>query len=198
MENKLISKAYRLRVDDIASEPWHWDDIIVYADSPGEAKSKGIIEFDGAEVPDRGKYSGYREVTFTDIKATRLPKQDKYEYEGKIMTKEDIKQREWEKERDAKALKLSQDYPNCLAVVWAGCYNQYWGANRSGYTSYIEYAGKYTTKEAYDIVRSSDYSRKEEVVLLDTVKYNSDIDSKIDKISEQYNKDLDRLKKAKI
>lgn len=53
-QNKPIQKAYHLKVIDIVDEPWHWDDIVVYADSPGEAKSSGISRFDGAEIKDYG------------------------------------------------------------------------------------------------------------------------------------------------
>lgn len=172
-------KAYRLIVEDL-SEPWHWDDIIVYADSAGEAKSKGLKEFSGAEKRDILEYGGWRDVIFTDIKAIRHKELDKADYGGALFTKAEIREKEWIKERDEKALKLFQTNPDDLCVIWAGCYGSYWGSNRSGYSSDIKYAGKYSTKEAYEIVRGNDYTRQEEVRLLNTVEYNSSIDKEVE------------------
>lgn len=66
--------------------------------------------------------------------------------------------------------------------MWAGCYNNYWGANRVGYWSKIEDAGKYSTKEGYEIVRGSCYSRQEVVILLDKEKYNKELKEKAEKL----------------
>lgn len=181
---EIVLKAYKLVVNDIVDEPWHWNDIIIYAKTAGEAKSKGLSEFEGAKVNDlKGmSWSLYRDVKYTDIKAYRIKEMDKVLYEGIVITKAEVKQKEWQKQRDKEALELSQNYPDSMAVVYAGCYGSYWGANRSGYTSKIENAGKYSTKDAYEIVRGSDYNRQEKVILLDGTKYNAEIDIKIEQL----------------
>lgn len=188
-------KAYKLIVEDL-SEPWHWNDVIVYAETAGEAKSKGLKEFDNAEKRDIFECNGWREVKYTDIKAIRQKELDKATYGGDLLTKAEIREKEWMKERDAKALELVEKYPDSLAVVWAGCYSSYWGENRSGYASNIEFAGKYPTKEAYDIVRGSDYTRRETVILLDVESYNLDIKKKIDKIRLDAENECGRLAKT--
>lgn len=198
MEYKLIEKAFSLRVEAIVDEPWNWDDIIVYAESRSAAKSKGVNRFDGAEIKDENNYGRYREVRFLDIKAHRHPELDKYDYNGQVLTKEEIEQKQWIEARDNQSLALSKSYPNSLCVIWAGVYKSYWGPNRAGYTAKIEHAGKYTTIEAYNIVRGSDYSRQQTVILLDTNKYNEEIDKKIQELTTEYHKNLQELTSAKI
>lgn len=171
-------KAYKLTAD-IADEPWHWDDVIVYAETRGEAKSKGLKEFSEAEIKDYTSYFNYRDVQFTDIRAKRVPEYDKVFFDGKYRTIHEVKALEWQTKRDKEAFNLTVSNPNDFAVIFAGCYGAYWGANKSGYTSSLEKARRYTTKEAYDIVRGSDYRRQETVILLDKAEWNADIDLKI-------------------
>jgi len=163
-------KAYKITAD-IIDEPWHWDDVIVYATKAPEAKYKALSEFDGAEVFDTKAYNNYREVQYKDLRARRVPELDKAEYGGKLLTKAEIREREWVEKRDAEALAFTVSNPEDLFVIWAGVYGSYWGANRSGYTSNLELAGKYTAQEAYEIVKGNDYSRQESVILLDAAKY---------------------------
>lgn len=40
-------------------------------------------------------------------------------------------------------------------LVWSNQHGEWWRANRSGYTLYIEQAGRYSTLEALEIVRSA-------------------------------------------
>jgi hypothetical protein len=179
-----IQKAYKLSLNNmVVDEPWYYNGIIVYADSHGEAKSKGFNKFELCQIEDYSQrnYKGepYRDYTFMDIRARRVKKLDKILYDGEWRTQERIKELEWMKERDRKAFELTQTNPNDFAVVFAGCYNSYWGANRSGYWAKIEDAGKYTTEEAYKIVKGSDYSRQETVVFLDKEKYNEELQKKI-------------------
>lgn len=175
------TKAYKLIVEDL-SEPWHWDDVIVYADTAGEAKSKGLSEFSGAEVRDIFEINNWRDVKYTDIKAFRLKEMDKVMHNGNLITKTELDQAKWQEERDSKALEFTKTHPNSLFVIWAGCYCQYWGANRSGYATDIKYAGKYTPQEAYDIISGNDYSRQEVVKLLDIVEYNEKIDKEVERL----------------
>ncbi len=183
-----IQKAFKLSVKDmVADEPWHYDDIIVYAETHGEAKNKGMMEFDGVHVQDYSQINYYkgdflRDVTFLDIRARRVKKLDKIFYRDLWRTREDISQLEWMDKRDEEAKQLWVENPDGIAVIWAGCYNSYWGENRCGYFSELEYAGKYTTKEAYEIVKGNDYSRQEKVILLDKEKYNKELQEKANRL----------------
>lgn len=182
-----IQKAYRLTVKNLViDEPWYYDNIIVYAESPGEAKVKGICEFELGQVEDYSKrnYNGefLRDITYLDVRARRIKSEDKILYEDKWRTREEIGRKEWEKQRDEEAKQLWKSNPDGIAVVWAGCYKSFWGANHSGYYVKLENAGKYSTKEAYEIVKGSEYSRQETVILLDIDKYNSELEKKIEKL----------------
>lgn len=192
-------KAFKLTVKDlIVDEPWHYDDIIVYAKSHGEAKTRGIHEFEGGQVEDYSQrnYKGkpHRDITFLDVRARRVKNLDKTFYKDRWRTQKEIKQLEWQDIRDENARLLTISNPNDLAVVYADCYSQYWGANHSGYSESIVFAGKYTTKEAYDIVRGNSYDRQETVILLDVEQFNKDIELQI-LIKET---EIERLKTYRI
>ena len=197
----MIQKAYKITVENINDEPWHYNDIVVYADSAGEAKSKGFPEFWSARIDDYSKYGRReRDVIYTDLKARRVSKEDKILYDGEYITRERVKQKEWVKDRDEKARKLWEENPESLAVVLAGCYGSYWGANRCGYGSYLN-AGHYTTEEAYNIVKGSCSSRQEEVRLLDVEEYNAIIDKEVKKLVEtieKYHLDIGKLRSKKL
>lgn len=177
-------KAYKLSVKNLViDEPWHYDDIIVYADSHGEAKVKGLTEFDSGQVEDytqinyKGEY--LRDITFLDIRARRIKKYDKVLYKDRWITQQELEQYKWMEKRDKEAEDIWKNNPYGVAVVWAGCYNSYWGANKAGYWSKIEDAGKYSTEEAYEIVKGSNYDRQEKVILLDKEQYNTELLKKI-------------------
>lgn len=182
-------KAYRATVDNlILEDPHHFEKPVIYAEKASEAKSKVMKFLKGYSVKDyingdyRDNYS--REIKYTDIRVKRVKSLDKVSYGGKLLTVEEVRQLKWVEERDAKAKKLADKYPDEIAVVWAGCYGAYWGANRAGYFSSIESAGKYTTKEAYDIVKGNDYSRQEIVELLNVEEYNKKIQEKINELEK--------------
>lgn len=192
-------KAFRLTVKDlIIDEPWYYENIIVYAKSHGEAKTRGIYEFESGKVEDYSQkdYKGrpHRDITFLDVRARRVKNLDKAFYRERWRTQQEIQQLEWQDTRDEKARLLTISNPNDLAVVYAGCYRQYWGANRSGYSDTVTFAGKYSTKEAYDIVRGSSYDRQEIVRLLDVEHFNSELNLKI--LAKE--KEIERLKTYKL
>lgn len=175
-----IQKAFKLSVNDlIVDEPWFYDNILVYAETHGEAKSKGIYEFECGKLFDPKGYNCERDVLFTDIRARRCKKEDKFLVSDRWRTREQMEQMSWELKRDDEAKRLWIDNPDGIAVVWAGCYGSYWGANHCGYTSDKTRAGKYSTKEAYEIVKDSDYSRQEKVILVNKEEYNLEINKKI-------------------
>lgn len=180
-----IRKAYKLIVDNLLlDDPYHYEAPIVYAKTAGEAKSKGMKHFYDYRVEDIYDYGRYneREITFTDVKAKRDKNSDKFLYKDQWETRKRISQLEWQDKRDEEARLIWENNPDGIAVVWAGCYGSYWGANHAGYWSKIEDAGKYSTKEAYDIVRGSDYSRQEKVILLDKEEYNKELQEKAEKL----------------
>jgi hypothetical protein len=186
---QLIKKAWKISAKDL-EEPWHYDDITVMADTREEARSKGLNELTYQCAKKIVGYLEDDELYYVDIIATRDKESDNILYEGKEIKRRNLKNYLWQKERDENARLLTISNPNDLAIVYAGCYSQYWGANHSGYSSSIVFAGKYTTKEAYKIVKGSDYSRQEEVRLLDAEQFNRDIELDI----ERKQKEIDRLK----
>lgn len=192
MKEQIIKTAYKISAKDL-EEPWHYDDVIIYAETRGEAKSKGLQEmYNLGASKTRDYLDKYKDtdLTYTDISARRVKDQDVILFEGKEMKRNRVKEHVWCKERDAKALKLWQDNPDSLAVVYAGCYRQYWGANHSGYASDIVWAGRYTTEEAYKIVSGSSYDRQETVSLIDVEKWNENINEQVETLQKQ----IDRLK----
>lgn len=193
MKELLVKKAWKISAKDL-SEPWHYDDVIVLANTRGEARSLGLSEliYQGAEKD--VAYLQDSSLKYVDIIATREKESDVILYEDKKIKRYLLKNYLWQKERDENALQLTITNPDDLAVVYNGSYGSYWGANRSGYSDSIIFAGKYSTQEAYDIVRGSDYGRQETVRLLDVVELNNDIDSQI--ATKQ--KEIDRLKLYKL
>lgn len=194
-----IQKAFKLTVKYlIVDEPWHYEDIIIYAKSHGEAKTRGIYEFDGGQVEDYNQrdYKGrpHRDITFLDVRARRVKNLDKTFYQERWITQQEIQQIEWQDTRDENARLLTISNPDDLAVVYAGCYSQYWGENRSGYSSSIVFAGKYSTKEAYNIVKGNSYDRQETVRLLDVKQFNAELELQISAKETE----IERLKKYKL
>lgn len=175
-----IQKAYKLSVSDlIVDEPWHYTDIVVYAESHGKAKTKGIFEFECGRLFDPNGHNCERDIVFTDIGARRCKKEDKFLVSDRWRTREQLEQMSWEFKRDEQAKQIWLNNPDGVALVWVGCYGSYWGANHSGYTSDKTRAGKYSTKEAFEIVKGSDYSRQEKVILVNKEEYNLEIQNKI-------------------
>lgn len=188
-------KAWRVFCPNIVGEPWHYDDIIVYAETREKAKAMAWANNESyikdAEVPNE-EYSywrefspKYREIKYTDLRVSRCKEEDKIEFDGKLVTKKEAKEYQWMKERDEYAKSLADNHPNQIAVVFNGSYGSYWGSNRSGYSSDIINAGIYTTKEAYAIVRHSDYSRQESVILVSAESINEEIDDRINVLQKQ-------------
>ena len=193
MKETIVKKAWSISAKDLI-EPWHHDDIVVFADTRGEARSKGLDELRYQGATKDVSYLEDNEIYYTDIGATRYKESDKIQFEDKVVSRSQVKNYLWQKERDENARQLTITHPNDLAVVYAGCYGQYWGANHSGYSSAITFAGKYSTKEAYDIVKGSDYGRQETVRLLDVVQFNAQLDVQI-LVKET---EIERLKTYKI
>ena len=194
MKETLLKKAWKISGKNL-NEPWYYDDIIVLADTRGEARSKGLSEliYQGATKDVNRKYDDDT-ITYTDVIATRHKASDRLLFEDKEIMRRDLEGYLWCKERDENARLLTVSNPNDLVVVYAGCYGQYWGANRSGYSSAITFAGKYTTAEAYNIVKGSSYDRKETVSLLDIEQFNAELDLQI----SAKEKEIERLKTYKL
>jgi hypothetical protein len=193
MKEQLIKKAWKISAKDL-NEPWNYDDVVVMADTRGEARSKGLSELIYLCAEKDVSYLEDSDLYYTDIIATREKESDIILYEDREIKRYQLKNYLWQKERDENALQLTITNPDDLAVVYNGNYGQYWGSNSSGYSDSIIFAGKYTTQEAYEIVRVSDYGRQETVRLLDVEELNKSIDSQI--VTKQ--KEIDRLKSYKI
>jgi len=192
-KEQLIKKAWKISVKYL-SEPWYFEDVYVNCETRGEARSKGLTEMINLGASKIVGYLEDNDIYYTDIIAHRVKDYDTILFEGKEMKRHAIEKHIWCKERDQKALDLTISNPNDLAVVWAGCYRGYWGANRSGYSDDIIFAGKYDVKEAYEIVRGSDYGRQETVRLLNVEEFNTNIDTEVAKLQKQ----MDRLTTYKI
>ena len=194
MKETLIKKAWGISAKEL-SEPWYFDDIVVLADTRGEARSKGLSEliYQGATKEVDRRYDD-NEIKYTDVKATRYKESDIILFEDKEIRRRDLSNYIWCKERDENARLLTISNPDDLAVVFAGCYSQYWGANHSGYSSSIVFAGKYSTKEAYNIVKGSSYDRQETVILLDAKQFNAELDLQISAKETE----IERLKTYKL
>jgi hypothetical protein len=193
MEEQLIKKSWKISAKNL-SEPWNYDDITVLADTRGEARSKGLSELIYLCAEKSVNCLEDSTLYYTDIIATRYKERDIILYEGREIKRYQLKNYLWQKERDENALQLTITNPDALAAVYNGSYGSFWGANRSGYSDSIIFAGKYSTQEAYNIVKGSDYSRQETVRLLDIEELNKNIDSQI--TTKQ--KEIDRLKSYKI
>lgn len=185
-----MNKAWQITVDDL-SEPWYYDDIIVYAETGDKAKAiawKENINY----IRDAEFLMYTREVRYTDLRAHRVKELDKVEWEGKLVTKERFKELSWMKDRDESAKKLWKENPEATAVVMKG--SDYWGHNRCGYSSTLKHAGLYSTEEAYYIVKGSDYHRQETVRLCSREEINNYIESEIEKLRNQI-KELESYKR---
>jgi hypothetical protein len=189
MKEQIIKKAWTISALAL-EEPWHYNNITVTATTRGEARSKGLQEMHnlGASKLVDYKYDD-RDLKYTDITPKRCKASDIILFEDKEIKRYQLEAYLWMKERDEKALQLTITNPGELAVVYSGCYGSYWGYHRSGYSDSIIFAGKYTTEEAYSIVRGSAHERKETVELLDVEQFNETIDKEI--CSKQ--KEIDRL-----
>jgi hypothetical protein len=195
---EIVRKGWVISAKDI-DEAYVYEKIYVHATTRDKAKALGFKEMQYLNIYVESKEkewnsSGTRDVEYTDVIARRCKEEDTYLYDCQEKTKKEIERLEWSKNRDSNAQKLSEEFPDKLAIVYNGSYGQYWGANRSGYSSSIVFAGKYSTEEAYDIVKGSCYSRQETVKLLDILQYNSDIDKEVEKL----HKEIDRLISKKI
>lgn len=191
---EVLEKAWKISAKNL-SEPWYFDDVVVIAKTRGEARSKGLSELRqlGAEKLVEYKYDD-SDLYYIDISARRLKDHDIVQFEDIKGRRFELKSKLWQKERDEKALQLTITNPNDLAVVRAGVYSSYWGANHSGYSSSIVFAGKYSTEEAYKIVKGSSYDRQETVHLVNIDEFNYDIDKQI----AEKQKEIDRLISYKL
>ena len=187
-----MNKAWQITVSDL-SEPWYYQDIIVYAETGDKAKAIAWKE-DLSNIRDAEFLYFTRGVRYTDLRAHRIKELDKVEWKGSFVSKSRLGELKWVENRDEQAKKLAEEFPDKTAVVWNGSYSSYWGANRSGYSSTLKGAGLYTTQEAYDIVKGSCFSRKETVRLCSKEEVNKEIDSEIAKLKGEI-KFLESFKK---
>lgn len=182
---KIIKKAYQVWAKDL-SEPYYYNEIVGYGNTPGEAKSDA---WNNSELKYADKLYGGGDVTFLDLKVKRFKEEDivEYETEGQIreIQRYQIEKLEWMKNRDEDSLRLVTENPDSLFLVYNGSYGTYWGSNHCGYTSKRYLAGRYSGEEAYKIVKGSSFERKETLELFDAAKINLEITEKVDKLLKE-------------
>lgn len=186
-----MEKAYNVFVKNIINEPWHYNDLIVYAETRNQARSKAMSKslFESAQIEDSSDYFNVRDVEYKDICATRNKNLDKVEYNGKTVSKSELGEIKWCEERTTYAKSLVDNFPEKTAVVYNASYGSYWAANHSGYASDIIFAGLYSTQEAYEIVKNSSYDRQETVKLYSKEDKSEVIDLEVEKLQRE----IDRL-----
>lgn len=190
-----MEKAWNVFVKNIVNEPWHYNELIVYAETRNQARSLAMNQrlFESAQLEvniySSYHFEKYRDVEYKDVCATRNKDLDKVEYNGKIVSKNELEKIKWCEERTAYAKSLADDFSDKTAVVYNASYGSYWGANHSGYADDIIFEGLYSTKEAYEIVKSSSYNRQETVKLYSKEDKSQVIDLKVEKLQ----KEIDRL-----
>lgn len=137
---RLIEKAYCVYTD----HPYNGE--VVYAESPGQARSKGRYMDD-----------------FVNIKVKRVKEEDKVEFEGKIYTREYARLLAKQVERLEKMKGLPEDEVYLVqdnrsyvgnSVLW-------WALNGNGYTTDIDRAQTYTKSE---IVEQFGKARETDVI----------------------------------
>lgn len=174
-------KAWEVYANNII-EPFYYSDIIVYAEDGNKAKAivwknniQNIVE---ARVKCFKSWRDERNIKYTDLRVSRRRNEDRVEYDGKIVTKEEVEKLEWCKTRTEYAKYLMDNFPDKQVVVRKG--SSYWGRDKCGYSDSIIYAGLYSTKEGYEIVYDSSWGRSERVELCDPSIINAEIDKEVD------------------
>lgn len=184
----IIKKAYQVWAKDL-SEPFYYNEIVGYGNTPGEAKSDA---WNNSDLKYADKLYGGGDVTFLDLKVKRVKEYDVVEFEGKEVKRYEIEKLEWMRNRDEESLKLTTENPDSLFLVYNASYGSYWGSNNCGYTSKRYMAGRYSGEEAYKIVKGSSFERKETLELFDAAKINLEVWKEINSLKDQRQKlDLD-------
>lgn len=169
---------------------------IVFAETQSKARMEGLKELGGLEL-ESGKsnhenYKGYNygffsEVGYLDITARRSKSDDIVLFDGEEIERNRLVDRLKTKKRNDKLEKLKLNNPNAKCIIYAGCYSQYWGENRGGYTT-RDNAGIYSIDDAVSIVKSNDINREEEVIIIANANEIDQINKEIAVLESRKNK----------
>lgn len=132
--------------------PYESTERIIHANNSSEAKYKYFKEY----------YFDF-EPNFIDIRVRRKPMYDLHEFQGKLLTAEDIFIEEYMQNWRSEMTKLVQEKPEMLVHIWSDEHGAYWRSNRMGYTYDKLEAGVYTMKDAWESVHHVDYSKRIEI-----------------------------------
>lgn len=157
----------------IFKEPWFAPEIIVYANTRSEAKTKALNELGYDEYLDKWG----EPIGFLNIKILRHKMSDKYLVNGELKTKEQIDRDKSYRDRDEMLDKLLSDYPNSMAYIKKGY--QYYMPNNCGYTELKEVAGIYTLEDAIQSVKHCSIDDNMQAIVINKEEHNNMITDKI-------------------
>jgi len=167
MNYQLTQKAWELNLFRIY-DPYHLSEIIRYGKTRGEAKSKIYNE---AINEDLSLTDG--KLTFLNIPIIRCKRADKYLFEGKEVTLEQIEKIQNERIRISELDKILNDVSIVFCYIRKG---YYYRPNSSGYTDFIHKAGIYSKEEA---VSSAKSCKDLTIVPVKIVEHNKILESEI-------------------
>lgn len=168
---KPIEKAYIVPQHQY-NEPWFAPEIIVYANTRSEAKTKALNKLDDEYLDKWGEPIG-----FLNIKILRHKIYDKYLIDGELKTKEQIDRDNIYKQREEMLDKLLSDNPGSMAYIKKGSY--YYMPNSCGYTERKDTAGIYTIEDAVSEVRHCSINDCMQAIVINKEEHNKMIMDKI-------------------
>lgn len=160
----------------IFKEPWFAPEIIVYANTRSEAKTKALNKLDG-EYLDKWD----EPIGFLNIKILRKKSADKLLIDGEVKLQYEIDRDKSYKDREEMLNKLLLDNPGSMAYIKKG-YN-YYMPNNCGYTERKDTAGIYTLEDAIDSVRRCSLMDGMQAIVINKEEHNNMIMDKIKDLS---------------
>lgn len=164
---ELHSKAWAINADKF-KQSWYVPEDVIYTNDRNEARLKamGLLKWTDLLLEDTDE-----EATYLNVPVRRVPRADKYEVDGQILTAANIEYENRKRTRNEEIDKIVAENPNGHAYVKKG--GTYWMPNSNGYTDYRIKAGVYSVQEAARIVKSSSLDRYETFVLIDKEEHNN-------------------------
>jgi len=142
MKLDIIQKAYELNLDKIY-ESYHYSEVVVFAETRGQAKQKINREID---IEDYKLDFIEDEMTFLNMPVRRAKQYDKVIYKGEEMRRNQVEYKlRIEKENNRIENFLSDPNITHCYIMKRGSYYSW---NYSGYVSYSTHAGVYSKEEA--------------------------------------------------